>query len=136
MSPCKRVIYKYKTLLAEMVEDNVEFQDLQTNFDPLFNIVVLLGLVGLFPLLQIIHVLIKFSWQRDIFFLLYFASIKMCDHQFYGLYKYDVMIYFVFNTFKDFKDVLSCKHDIIYLWWITYELDLNNVCVEFLVFKW
>jgi hypothetical protein len=46
------------------------------------------------------------------------------------------MIYFVFNTFKDFKDVLSCKHDIIYLWWFTYELDLNNVCVNFLVVKW
>ncbi len=34
---------------------------------------------------------------------------------------------------KDFKDVLSCKHDIISLWWITCELDLNNVCVRFLV---
>lgn len=61
-----------------MVEDNVEFQVLQTNFDPLFNIVVLLGLVGLFPLLEIIHVLIKLSWQRDIFFGNYILQQSKC----------------------------------------------------------
>ncbi len=45
------------------------------------------------------------------------------------------MTCFVFDAFKDFKDVLSCKHNIISLRWIASELDLNATNVEYPVFQ-
>ncbi len=45
------------------------------------------------------------------------------------------MTCFVSDAFKDFKDVLSYKHDIIYLRWIASKLDLNTINVEYLVFQ-
>jgi hypothetical protein len=45
------------------------------------------------------------------------------------------MTCFVSDAFKDFKDVLSCKQDTISLRWITSELDLNAINVEYPVFQ-
>jgi hypothetical protein len=45
------------------------------------------------------------------------------------------MTCFVSDAFKDFKDVLSCKHDTISLRWITSELNLNVTNVEYSVFQ-
>jgi hypothetical protein len=60
LSPTKRVLFEYKTLLAKMATDCVELQIVETNFDLLFKL-ILLGLVGLLPLLEIVHGVIKFS---------------------------------------------------------------------------
>jgi hypothetical protein len=56
----------------------------------------------------------------------------MCQVHIYELYN-DLETCFVYDVFKDSKDVMSCKHDNIYLWWITFDLDLNATCVEFLI---
>jgi hypothetical protein len=42
---------------------------------------------------------------------------------------------FVFDAFKDFKDVLFYKHDIISLRCIAFKIDFNVVNVEYLVFQ-
>ncbi len=105
------------------------------NFDLLFELVVLLGLAGLLPLLETIHSLIKFVEQKDIFVCnQYIVAIKVCSTKLYGLYN-DPMTCFVFDAFKDFKDVLSCKHNTISLRWIASELDINATNVEYLVFQ-
>jgi hypothetical protein len=49
------------TLLAKMAKDHVEFQIIKFDFDLLSKLVILLGLVGLLPLLETIHGVIKFS---------------------------------------------------------------------------
>jgi hypothetical protein len=62
----------------------------------------------------------------------YIATIKMCQAHIYELYN-DLETCFVSNVFKDTKDVMSCKHDIIYLRWTAFDLDLNVTCVEFFI---
>jgi hypothetical protein len=56
----------------------------------------------------------------------------MCQAHIYELYN-DLETCFVSNVFKDTKDVMSCKHDIIYLRWTAFDLDLNVTCVEFFI---
>jgi hypothetical protein len=65
LSPTKKVLFEYMTLLAKMAKDHVEFHITQTHFDFLSKIFILLGLVKLLPLLEIIHALIKFSWYKN-----------------------------------------------------------------------
>ncbi len=55
------VLFEYMTLLAKMAKDHVEFQIIKFDFDLLSKLVILLGLVGLLPLLETIHGVIKFS---------------------------------------------------------------------------
>jgi len=61
LSPTKKVLFEYKTLLAKMAADCVKLQIVETNFDLLSKLVILLGLVWLLPLLETIHGVTKFS---------------------------------------------------------------------------
>lgn len=45
LSPTKKVLFEYKTLLAKMAADCVKLQIVETNFDLLSKLVILLGLV-------------------------------------------------------------------------------------------
>ncbi len=49
LSPTKKVLFEYMTLLAKMARDHVEFHITQMHFDLLSKNVILLGLVKLFP---------------------------------------------------------------------------------------
>ncbi len=56
---------------------------------------------------------------------------KRVLYEFYN----DLMTCFVFDAFKDYKDVLSYKHDTISLQWIAFELYFNVANVKYLVFQ-
>jgi hypothetical protein len=62
------------------------------------------------------------------------ATVKVCQGQLYGLYINPNTCY-ISKTFKDFKDVLDCKHGIVSLMPITSELDLNTPRVEYMAFQ-
>ncbi len=132
LSPTKIMILEYKILLAKMEEIALNFKLPKLKLKLLCEIVILLSLACLLPLLEIVHVLIKFLQQKDVFVCNYITTIKMCQVHIYELYN-DLETCFVYDVFKDSKDVMSCKHDNIYLWWITFDLDLNATCVEFLI---
>ncbi len=81
-----------------------------------------------------VHSLIKFSQQRKIFVCDYVAMIKVYQGQLYGLYN-DPYTCLVSNAFKDFKDMLDCKHGIVTLNWIASKIDLNMVGIECWLFN-
>lgn len=87
LSPTKKVLFEYMTLLAKMAKDHVEFHITQTHFDFLSKNVILLGVVKLLPLLEIIHALIKFweysmntfLWWLHVFFDFFTLQNFWCD---------------------------------------------------------
>jgi hypothetical protein len=73
LSPTKRVMEKYKTLLMKMALDmNVNFQA-ATNFEHLVDLEVLLSL-----LLEHVHNLIKFFQHNNIFVCDFVSAGKIC----------------------------------------------------------
>jgi hypothetical protein len=60
LSPTKIMILEYKILLAKMEEIALNFKLPKLKLKLLCEIVILLSLACLLPLLEIVHVLIKF----------------------------------------------------------------------------
>jgi hypothetical protein len=61
LSPGKRVMAKYKTLLMKMTLNNLTNQQAMLNYEHLCDIYILLGLACILPLLESVHALIKFA---------------------------------------------------------------------------
>jgi hypothetical protein len=61
LSLAQHVMVEYKTLLMMMAFNAPTDDKVKVNFDLLCDVYILLGLVAIFPLLQSIHNLIKFS---------------------------------------------------------------------------
>lgn len=77
--PTKRVMKKYHILLLKMglhapIEVNVN-----VNLTHLVDVEVLLGLSCVFPLLEIVHNLIKFNQMCDTFSCDFIVIIKICQ---------------------------------------------------------
>lgn len=60
--------------------------------------------------------------------------LRVCQGQLCGLYNYPNTCYISY-AFKDFKDVLDCKHGTMSFRWIISKLDLNTLKVEYLEFQ-
>ena len=85
LSPLKRVIGEYKTLLLKMSEDRFNKDSKaaaqetdRKNYNLLSDISVPCALSCFLPLLETVHNLIKFSQQRDIFICDRLAALKVC----------------------------------------------------------
>jgi len=108
--------------MLKMVEDNMEV-----------DVSLLLALACLMLLSEIVHALIKFFQKRNVFVCGYVATIKVCKPQLYSLFN-DPNTCYVFDAFKDFKDSVASKYDIIGLCWAAKALDFNASSVEYLTF--
>jgi hypothetical protein len=108
--------------MLKMLEDNMEV-----------DVSLLLALFCLMLLSEIVHALIKFFQKRNVFICGYVATIKVCKSQLSSLFN-DPNTCYVFDVFKDFKDLVSSKHDTIGLCWVAKALDLNASSVEYLIF--
>lgn len=109
-------------LMLKMVEDNMEV-----------DVYLLLTLDCLMLLNKIVHALIKFFQKRNVFVCGYVATIKVCKSQLYSLFN-DPNTCYVFDAFKDFKDLVVSNHDTIGLCWVVKALNLNASSVEYLTF--
>jgi hypothetical protein len=89
-----------------------------------------LELIIIFPLLQSIHNLIKFSQLWDVFICDFVVATKMCQGVIYELYM-DLNTKFKFDAFEAYKSLLCAKHDSIIMCWITN----LNIGVEHLAFN-
>jgi hypothetical protein len=58
---------EYKTLLVKIILDYPTKQQAKLNYENLCDFQVLLGLAYILPLLEYVHVLIKFAQMRDFF---------------------------------------------------------------------
>ncbi len=57
------------------------------------------------------------------------VAIKIYQTQLY-LHYLDPRIMYMLDVFKDFLDLVVCKHDNVYLKWKVNPFDLNNLGIE------
>jgi hypothetical protein len=136
LSPLKRVISEYRTLVQKMQEDSLDStstfasrESSRANLELLLDISVPIALTCFLPLLETLHYLVKFSQQRDVFICDYLAAVKVCQGQLYSLYL-DPATCFRSNSFTEFSDLLACQNRTISLVWEPAALDLNEQGVE------
>ncbi len=74
----------------------------------------LFGLVYIFPLLESMHVLIKFAQSKAVIICDLVVAIKVCQGDVYSMY-YDQTSKFTINSFWAFKSLLELKHENIHM---------------------
>jgi hypothetical protein len=84
------------------------------NYEQLCDIHILLGFACIWPLLEFVHVLIKFAQSRDVFVCDLVVPIKDCQGDVYNMYC-DSTFKFTINSFWVFKSLLELKHEIIHM---------------------
>jgi len=117
LSPTKRVMVEYKTLLMKITLDNPTNQQAMLNYEHLCDIHILLGLACILPLLESVHALIKFAQSKDVFVCDLVVPIKDCQGDVYNMY-YDSTSKFTTDSFSTFKSLLELKHENIHMRWI------------------
>jgi hypothetical protein len=141
LSPLKRVMSEYRTLVHKMHQDGLDGTSTSAarevaigNYNLLVDISIPIALAGFLPLLETVHYLVKFSQQQDIFICDYLAAVKVCQGQLYELYC-DPVSSFTSDSFREFTDLISGRHDSMSLSWVPGVLDVNEAACEYVVFK-
>jgi predicted RNA-binding protein YlxR (DUF448 family) len=88
LSPCKWVVAKYKTLIAKMLDDQIENETIRSNLQKLLNLEFIIALHCILPLLELVHTLIKYAQGRGVYICDFVEAIKMCKDKLYELYKF------------------------------------------------
>jgi hypothetical protein len=86
LSPAKRIMAKYKTLLVKMALDNPTNQQAMLICEHFCDLHIFLGLVCILHLLKSMHALIKFAQSRDVFMCDLVANIKVCQGDVHNMY--------------------------------------------------
>ncbi len=84
------------------------------NYEHLCDIHMLLELAYIFPLLESMHVLIKFAQSKAVIICDLVVAIKVCQGDVYSMY-YDQTSKFTINSFWAFKSLLELKHENIHM---------------------
>jgi mannosyltransferase OCH1-like enzyme len=79
------------------------------------------GFACILPLLEFVHVLIKFVWSKDVFVCDLVATIKVYQGDVYNMYC-DQISKLTNDSFWAFKSWLELKHENIHMRWI---VDVN-----------
>jgi hypothetical protein len=87
------------------------------NYEHLCGIHILLGFACILPLLEFVHVLIKFAQSRHVFVCDLVVAIKLCQGDVYNMYC-DKTSKFTVDSFWAFKSLLELKHENIHMHWI------------------
>jgi len=116
LNPTKRVVAEYKTMLVKMTLDNPTNQQVMLNYEHFCDIHIFLGLACILPLLESIHVLIKFAQSKDVFVCDLVVPIKDCQGDVCNMYC-DPTSKFTTDSFWAFKSLLELKHENIHMRW-------------------
>jgi len=98
----KRVMFMYMPFVAKMVEDIPFIMIVKHNFELFYDVNLLISLSFLLPMLETIHVLIKFAQKKDVFVCDFITAIKICQDQLYFHY-FDLETKYVLNISKSSK---------------------------------
>lgn len=82
LSPAKRVLSEYKTLVVKMLLDSLKSKIARENLESLCHIQSVMGLPWILPMLESVHVLIKVAHCKDVFICNFVASVKMYEELF------------------------------------------------------
>jgi hypothetical protein len=92
----------YMPFVAKMVENIPSIMITKHNFELFYDVNLLISFSFLLPMLETIHVLIKFAQKKKEFVCDFIAAIKICQGQLYSHYS-DLKTKYVFNISKSSK---------------------------------
>jgi hypothetical protein len=98
----KQVMSMYMPFVARMVEDIPSIVIAKHNFELFYDVNLLISLSCLLPMLETIHVLIKFALKKDVFVCDFITTIKICNGQLYSHY-FDLETKYMFDISKSSK---------------------------------
>jgi hypothetical protein len=96
LSFAKKLLAEYKTLLVKMAMDSFTNHQTKFNYEHLCDLQILLELSCIFPLLEFVHVFIKFAQIWNVFVCDLVVAINVCQTNLFNMY-YD-------ENYKFFKD--------------------------------
>jgi hypothetical protein len=105
-----------------MVVDSFTNHQAKLNYEHLCDLQILLVLACILPLLESIHVLVKFAQMQNMFVCDLVAIVKVCQVDIFSMYC-DQNSKFSVNNLWAFKSLLECKHESIWMQWV---LDVNT----------
>ena len=118
LSPAKRVLLEYKTLVVKMHLDSLKSKVARDNLESLCDIETVLGLPCVLLMLEAVHGLIKIAQKRDVSISDFVAAVKMCEVELYRLYIIEDHA-FLGLAFEFFNDIVIFNNDVFLMVWPT-----------------
>jgi hypothetical protein len=129
LSPSKRVLCEYKTLVVKIVEDSVTIDIAKTNYELLCDLETLLGLSCIIPLLELLQGLSKFTQSQQTFICDFISALKLCEANLFTIYC-EARKRFSSQHFSCFQDLCEHIHEHLCLtWWKEFA-----TCIEYAAF--
>jgi hypothetical protein len=132
LSPLKRVLSEYRTLLVKMYSDQFikpAIPATKVNYELMADIKCLLTLTAVLPLLEAVKALVVFAQSPSVYVYDFTRALSLCISDVNEMYC--ISNAFISNAFSCFKNICDLSHENIRLRW---HPDVNN-CVEHLVFE-
>jgi hypothetical protein len=118
LSPCKRVLSEYRTLVVKMGLDMNTCSAAKDNFDMLVDLEIMLAFHYLVPMLEMVNKVIKWAQDRNIYVVDFIEGAKHCTSLLY-LHFVDPSTRFQVDIFKDYIQLLEGAHPQIRTKWVT-----------------
>jgi len=83
--PCKQVVPKYKTFIANMSKD-IENEAIRSNLQKLLDLELIFGLHYILLFIELVHTLIKYAQGRGVYTCDFVEEVKMCRTKLYEFY--------------------------------------------------
>ncbi len=106
----KRVFAKYCFLIVKMQAKFVKSEVALKNLNSLCDVEFILGLHCILPLLECVHMLIKFAQHKDVFIYNFMDIFKPTQQDLFKFY-YDPFTKYEDPTFDDFNYLLTLSND-------------------------
>jgi hypothetical protein len=136
LAPVVRVMNEFKPLLVKMNENATVRKPKALAVKcwlHLTDVKVVVGMACLMPMLHLANKLMKLAQCNDVYVCDYLTVVKKLQLDLNQMY-IDPATMFSHEQFWDFNALIEARHDAIPLKWMTDELDLNSLGVEFLAF--
>jgi hypothetical protein len=133
LSPLKRVLREYKSLVVKMHMDVPKNKLIAKNVDLMCDLELVFGLPCILPMLEVVHKLIKYIQRGDVFICDFPDTMRSTEFDIYQLYV---------NPFCKYDDSIFSKFIVVYehhikhlpFVWATHENETNFYCLQFFAF--
>jgi len=108
----KIILVEYKSLIMQMLNEQVAITLAKANLDLLYNVKTFLGFICIIPLLECMQFLSKFVQAQDVFICDFIDIVKACEGDLYRVYVEPITNYGYFRL----SLLLQITHMIFYTW--------------------
>ncbi len=118
LSPTKRILIKYKTLVIWMFFKKMCNEYVKANLELLCDIKGFLGLACMIPMLESIQGLFKFAQIQDAYVCDFVVIVKSCERDLYRMYC-DEQARYGDNDFGQNLDIVDHCNNVLHHVWVT-----------------